>query len=118
MKRLHPRVIDAYRNRIVNIHPGLLPKHGGEGMYGMHVHEAVISAGEKVTGATVHLVDEEYDHGAIILQRKVPVSPEDTPETLAEKVLAVEHILYPEAIRLFATGKVEIVENEVLVHRP
>jgi phosphoribosylglycinamide formyltransferase-1 len=102
MKRIHPRVISTYRNRILNIHPALLPKFGGKGMYGHHVHEAVIRAGEKVSGATVHFVDEVYDHGPVVLQRSIPVEPEDTPETLAAKVLKIEHQLYPEAIRLIA----------------
>jgi len=111
MKRLHPRVIAAYRNRILNIHPALLPAYGGQGMYGMRVHQAVIAAGEKYSGATVHLVDEEYDHGPIVLQQRVDVSPDDTPESLAAKVLAVEHALFPEAIRLFAEGKVVVDET-------
>jgi formyltetrahydrofolate-dependent phosphoribosylglycinamide formyltransferase len=102
MKRVPAEVIGAYRDRIVNIHPALLPKFGGAGMYGRHVHEAVIAAGEHESGATVHLVDDGYDTGAIVLQRRVPVLHDDTPETLAERVLAVEHVLYPEAIRLFA----------------
>jgi phosphoribosylglycinamide formyltransferase-1 len=105
MKRLHPRVIEAYRNRILNIHPALLPKFGGKGMYGHHVHEAVIQAGETESGATVHLVDELYDHGTIVLQRTIPVAPEDTPESLAAKVLHIEHEIYPEALRLIAEGK-------------
>jgi formyltetrahydrofolate-dependent phosphoribosylglycinamide formyltransferase len=106
IKRLHPRIIQAYRNRIINIHPALLPKFGGVGMYGLHVHEAVIAAGEKQTGATVHIVDEEYDHGEIVLQKRVQVQPEDTPERLAAKVLAIEHEIFPQAIRMFAEGTV------------
>jgi formyltetrahydrofolate-dependent phosphoribosylglycinamide formyltransferase len=116
MKRMHPRIIAAYRGRIINIHPALLPKFGGPGMYGMHVHEAVIAAGETVSGATVHIVDEEYDHGPVVLQREVAVSPGDTPETLAARVLAVEHTLYPEALRLFAEGKVSIREHTSAQH--
>lgn len=107
MKQVPPEVIAAYRNRIVNIHPALLPKFGGRGMYGMHVHNAVIAAGESVSGATVHFVDEEYDHGAIVLQKSIPVADNDTPDTLAARVLAVEHEIYPEAIRLFAEGKAQ-----------
>ncbi len=102
MKRIHPRVVDAYRRRIINIHPALLPRHGGPGMYGHHVHEAVIAAGERLSGATVHFVDEEYDHGSIVLQKSVSVAPDDTPETLAAKVLEIEHEIYPEAIRRLA----------------
>ncbi len=103
MKRIHPRVINAYRHRIINIHPALLPRHGGPGMYGHFVHEAVIAAGDRLSGATVHFVDEEYDHGSIVLQKTVSVAPEDTPETLAAKVLEIEHEIYPEAIRRLAT---------------
>ena len=102
MKRVPREVVRAFRDRMVNIHPALLPKHGGKGMYGLHVHEAVIAARERLSGATVHYVDEEYDHGRIVLQRSVPVFAEDTPETLAARVLEVEHTLYPDAIRQLA----------------
>jgi len=105
MKLLPQPVITQYRNRIVNIHPALLPKFGGKGMYGHHVHEAVIAAGEKESGATVHVVDEVYDHGMIVLQKSVPVVPGDTPESLAARVLAVEHEIFPEAIRRLARGE-------------
>lgn len=105
MKRIPSRIIGGYRNRIVNIHPALLPKFGGAGMFGMHVHEAVIAAKEKVSGATVHVVDEEYDRGPILVQRQVSVAPDETPASLAEKVLPIEHELYPEALRLIAEGK-------------
>jgi phosphoribosylglycinamide formyltransferase-1 len=103
MKRVHPRVVHAYRRRIINIHPALLPRHGGPGMYGIHVHEAVIAAGDRLSGATVHFVDEEYDHGSIVLQKTVSVAANDTPETLAAKVLEIEHEIYPEAICRLAT---------------
>ena len=108
MKRLHPAVIDAFRNRIVNIHPALLPKFGGPGMYGHHVHEAVIASGERISGATVHLVDEEYDHGKILLQQTITLSGEETPASLAEKVLRIEHQLYPEALRQIAEGHISL----------
>lgn len=117
MKILSPKVIRAYKNRIINIHPALLPHFGGEGMYGIHVHEAVIKAGVKVTGVSVHLVDEIYDHGAIIMQRCVPVEDSDTPESLAERVLKVEHQLYSEAIQLFAEEKIEVKGNRVYVKK-
>jgi len=116
MKRLHPRVVATYKNRVINIHPALLPEFGGEGMYGMHVHRAVLAARRPVSGATVHIVDEEYDQGPIVLQRQVTVAPDETPESLAAKVLAVEHGLYPEAIRLFAEGRVTITERSIAVH--
>lgn len=89
--------------RVINIHPALLPKYGGKGFYGSHVHEAVLAAGEAETGATVHLVDHEYDHGKIISQRKCPVQPGDTVETLAARVMALERELLPEVIRTFAS---------------
>ncbi len=108
MKKVPTRIIQEYRNKIVNVHPALLPRFGGPGMYGIHVHEAVIASGVKISGATVHIVDEEYDHGPIVIQRPVEVEPDDTPETLAAKVLKIEHELYPEALRAFAEGRVEI----------
>lgn len=115
MKRIDPSLIRTYRNRIINIHPALLPAFGGSGMYGMHVHESVLAQKVPETGATVHIVDEEYDHGAIVLQRKVPVAPDDTPETLAAKVQQIEHELYPEAIRLFAEDQIKIDSQHVTI---
>jgi len=99
----------------MNIHPALLPKFGGEGMYGHHVHEAVVKAKEKESGASVHFVTEGVDAGPIILQGDVKVSPHDTPITLAEKVLKVEHQIYPEAVRLFCEGKIKVVDGRVRV---
>lgn len=97
--KLVPReVVERYRGRMLNIHPALLPKFGGKGMYGMNVHRAVLAAGEEESGATVHWVDEEYDSGAVVAQERVPVLDGDTPEALAARVLAVEHRLYPEAV--------------------
>jgi formyltetrahydrofolate-dependent phosphoribosylglycinamide formyltransferase len=94
--RLVPRaVVEAYRGRILNVHPALLPAFGGKGMYGRRVHEAVLAAGSTVSGATVHLVDERYDEGQVLAQWPVPVLSGDTPESLAERILAVEHRLYP-----------------------
>ncbi len=98
MRKVPDAVVAAFQDKIINIHPALLPKFGGEGMYGIHVHTAVIEAGETESGATVHLVNEEYDKGKILMQRHVAVLPDDTPETLAERVLACEHILYPDAL--------------------
>jgi phosphoribosylglycinamide formyltransferase-1 len=98
--KLEPNFVTAFRGRILNIHPALLPKFGGKGMYGHHVHEAVVAAGEVESGATIHAVDEEYDHGKTIIQRRVPVHPGDTADTVAERVLAVEHQIYPEAIKI------------------
>jgi len=115
MKILSPTVVRTYRNRILNIHPALLPSFGGKGMYGIHVHEAVINTGVKVTGVTVHLVDEIYDHGPIIVQKCIPVLPDDTPETLQQRVLPHEYELYSKAIQLFAEGKVEIKNNKAFI---
>ena len=103
----HP-LINRFRNRILNIHPALLPSFGGKGMYGLSVHEAVLDRGCKVSGATVHLVDEVYDHGPIIIQESVPVLPEDTAESLAARLLLVEHKIYPQALQLFAEDRVRI----------
>jgi len=94
LKKIPPVVVRHYRNRILNIHPALLPKFGGKGMYGINVHRAVIESGENETGVTIHFVNEEYDEGKIILQAKAPVYPEDTPEVLAARVLKVEHNTY------------------------
>ena len=87
--------------RILNIHPGLLPGFGGPGMYGMHVHRAVLAAGVPESGATVHLVDDEYDHGKVLAQRRVPVKPGDSPEDLQRRVYEAEMALYPEALAAF-----------------
>jgi phosphoribosylglycinamide formyltransferase-1 len=98
LKLVPSEVISAYRGRILNIHPALLPAFGGPGMYGKRVHEAVLAAGATESGCTVHLVDEEYDRGAILAQARVPVLPGDTPETLAARVLAAEHQLLPRVV--------------------
>jgi phosphoribosylglycinamide formyltransferase-1 len=93
MKKLGPAVLSAFPDRILNLHPALLPRHGGSGMFGLNVHRAVLASGDLVTGATVHFVDEEYDRGPIVAQEEVPVLLDDTPELLSERVLAVEHAL-------------------------
>ncbi|MEJ2152236.1 MAG: phosphoribosylglycinamide formyltransferase [Gemmatimonadota bacterium] len=101
-----PAVVQRYRGRMLNIHPALLPKFGGPGMYGERVHAAVLEAGESESGATVHLVDELYDHGPIVAQRKVRVHPDDSPERLAARVLEVEHELLPEVVIAAAEGRI------------
>jgi phosphoribosylglycinamide formyltransferase 1 len=108
MKRLGPRTLKAYGDRILNIHPALLPKYGGRGFYGAAVHQAVIKAGEKESGATVHLVDEQYDQGRILAQEKVPVQPDDTPQSLAARVLQAEHRLYPATLRRITSGAIPL----------
>jgi phosphoribosylglycinamide formyltransferase 1 len=98
-------VIREFDGRIINIHPALLPAFGGQGMYGMHVHRAVLAAGCRVTGVTVHRVSEAYDEGRIVAQWPVPVLPGDSPESLAERVLAVEHVLYPAVLHCLLRGQ-------------
>lgn len=95
LKKVPPEVVQAYRGRILNIHPALLPKFGGPGMYGLHVHEAVLRAGELYTGASIHLVEEEYDTGPVLAQIRIPIFPGETPEQLAARLLPYEHELYP-----------------------
>jgi phosphoribosylglycinamide formyltransferase-1 len=120
LKKLPASVVQAFHHRIVNIHPGLLPAFGGRGMYGRHVHEAVIAYGAKISGVTVHFVDEEYDHGPIILQETVPVLDTDSPESLAQRVLKVEHASYWRAIEAIAQGTIRVEGRRVLgeVARP
>ena len=101
-------VPDRYSGLVMNIHPALLPSFGGKGMYGMHVHQAVLERGCKVSGCTVHFVNNEYDAGPIIVQRTVQVREDDSPETLAAKVFEHECIAYPEAIRLFSEGRLRV----------
>ncbi|MFE3105277.1 phosphoribosylglycinamide formyltransferase [Nocardia tengchongensis] len=98
MRKLGPLVRKEFSGRILNIHPALLPRHGGHGMYGLAVHEAVLAAGDAVSGPSVHLVDEEYDTGAVLAQREVPVLPGDTVESLAARVLDAEHVLLPQVV--------------------
>ncbi len=109
------RFPDRYRHRVINIHPALLPAFGGKGYYGSRVHQAVIAAGARVSGCTVHFVDEEYDHGPMILQRVVPVHFEDTPDTLAARVFDEECIAYPEALRLAIDGRLEVIDGRVRI---
>lgn len=104
MLKVHDDIVNAYRNRILNIHPSLLPAYGGKGMWGHHVHEAVIAASEKISGATVHLVSEHIDGGDIIMQGQVEISPNDTPTTLEAKVHEVEYDIYPKAIKNYTSN--------------
>ena len=113
LKMLGKEIVRSYRGKILNIHPALLPSFGGKGMFGRHVHEAVLAYGCKVSGVTVHLVDESYDTGPPVLQRCVPVMDSDTPETLAARVLKVEHQVFSEAIQFFAEGRV-LVEGRMV----
>jgi phosphoribosylglycinamide formyltransferase-1 len=116
MKKLPAVLIQKYRGRVVNIHPALLPAFGGKGLYGQHVHRAVLDYGAKVSGVTIHFVDEEYDHGPIIMQRAVPVQENDTAETLAARVLEAEHDTYWRALDAIARGKVSLSGRKATLH--
>ncbi|MEZ4701621.1 MAG: phosphoribosylglycinamide formyltransferase [Rhodothermales bacterium] len=115
LKKIPAPFVASFRGRMLNIHPSLLPAFGGPGMYGQRIHRAVLDYGVRWTGVTVHLVDEAYDTGPVVLQEPVRVEPGDTPEQLAARVLAVEHRLFPEALALFAQGRVRIEGRHVLV---
>ncbi|MCK5807381.1 phosphoribosylglycinamide formyltransferase [bacterium] len=108
MKKIGSQVLLAFSNRILNIHPALLPHFGGEGMYGMRVHSAVLAAGAKQSGPTVHLVNAEYDEGDILAQKAIPVLPDDTPESLAVRVLAEEHKIYWETLEKISEGTINL----------
>lgn len=118
MRQLPSAVVAAYPERILNIHPSLLPLFGGHGMYGEHVHRAVLESGMKVSGCTVHLVDEQYDTGPIVVQIAVPVEEADTPASLAARVLAAEHQAYVRAVQHFATGHVRVDGHRVHISTP
>lgn len=118
LRKIPAPVVAAYRHRILNVHPSLLPAFGGAGFYGRRVHQAVLDAGCRVSGATVHMVDAEYDTGPIILQEAVPVEPGDTPEALAARVLGVEHQLFPRALSLLASHRLRIDGRRVEILDP
>lgn len=108
LKRLGEKTLLAYQGRVINIHPALLPKYGGAGMYGAHVHEAVIAAGDRETGVTIHLVDRVYDHGDILAQCRLPVLEGDTAVTLAKRVLATEHTFLVETLKRIIDGEIAL----------
>jgi phosphoribosylglycinamide formyltransferase-1 len=110
LRKLGPATLEAFRGRILNIHPALLPAFGGQGMYGRRVHEAVIAAGARVSGATVHLVDEIYDHGPVLARAETPVTADDTPGTLERRVMALEPALFVETLRRIAAGELTLPE--------
>jgi phosphoribosylglycinamide formyltransferase-1 len=108
MRKLGPATLGCFRNRILNIHPALLPKHGGKGKYGIHVHESVLASGDTETGVSVHLVDAEYDQGPVIAQCRVPVLNGDTPATLQARVLAREHEFLVETLNMIVAGSIRL----------
>jgi phosphoribosylglycinamide formyltransferase-1 len=113
LKKLPAVFVRAYRGRILNIHPGPIPEFGGPGMYGTRVHEAVIASGRRYSGPTVHFVDEEYDHGPTVAHVPVEVRPDDTPESLAARVLEAEHALYPRVVAAVAGGRIRLEGTRV-----
>jgi len=115
MRKLGPAMLARYAGRILNIHPGLLPRFGGQGMYGRRVHEAVRAAGETATGATIHLVDSGYDTGPIIAQRRAPVLPHDTAEDIEARVKALEPGLYVETLKRIAEGEIALPRAAAII---
>lgn len=116
LKILSRNFIETYRNRIINIHPSLIPSFCGKGYYGLKVHEAAVNYGVKISGATVHFVDEEADSGPIIIQETVKVDYKDTPEKLQKKVLKIEHKILPQAVKLFCEGRLDVVGRKVEIN--
>src|SRR5207237_1124805 len=108
LRQLGPQTLARYRGRVLNIHPGPLPDFGGHGMYGRRVHEAVIAAGAPQSGACIHVVDEEYDHGPVVARRAVPVRPDDTPEALEARVTALEPGFFVETLQRIAEGRLQL----------
>ena len=115
LSMISPNFVQAFPNRIINIHPSLIPSFCGKGYYGLNVHRAALEYGVKISGLTVHFVDEQYDSGAIILQRAVEVREDDTPESLQARILEEEHRALPEAVRLLTTGKIRKEGRKVTI---
>ena len=111
----HVLIPADFENRVINTHPSLIPSFCGKGFYGSHVHRAVLEYGAKISGCTLHFVDNQYDHGPIILQKSVAVSSDDTPETLAKRVFEQECLAYPEVLRLLSTKRVVVEDRTVRV---
>ena len=116
MKRIPINLINDYKNKIINIHPSLLPKYGGLGYYGMRIHQSVIENNEKETGVTIHFVTENYDEGPVIMQRKIIVRIDDTPETISKRVLQVEHDIYQLVVKAFCSNRITFNKNKVIIN--
>ena len=116
IKKIPKNIISIYKNKIMNIHPSLLPKYGGGGYFGMNVHRAVIKNREQITGVTIHFINEKYDKGPIIMQQHIKVNDSDTPETLSSRVLKIEHKIYPKAVRAFCLNKINIKNNQITIN--
>jgi formyltetrahydrofolate-dependent phosphoribosylglycinamide formyltransferase len=117
IKLIPTELVDKFENRIINIHPALLPSFGGKGMYGLNVHRAVFNSSAKISGATIHMVDKTYDTGRIIAQKCVDISDVKSPEEIAERVLEIEHKLLPEVIKSFALNKIKFSENRIVMEK-
>ena len=115
IKKLPNLIIANYKNKILNVHPSLLPKYGGKGFYGLFVHNAVINAKEEYSGATIHFVNEKYDEGPIIFQKKVKIQQNDTPKILADRILEVEHQIFPLVVKYFCEGKIEWINGKPVI---
>jgi formyltetrahydrofolate-dependent phosphoribosylglycinamide formyltransferase len=115
LKLIPSELIDSFENRIINIHPALLPSFGGKGMYGLNVHRAVYKSSAKVSGATVHFVDKTFDTGKIIAQKCIDISDVKSPEEISERVLKIEHQLLPQVIKAFALNKIKIIVNRIII---
>jgi len=115
MKKIPFSIIENFKNKIMNIHPSILPSFGGPGFYGIKVHEAVIESGNKLTGATVHFVDEEYDRGPIIFQKSIDVLSDDGPTDLSKKVLKIEHEIYSKVVKYYCENKIKIIKDKVVI---
>lgn len=111
MKKIGQRTLEAFKGRILNIHPALLPDFGGQGMYGKRVHEAVLASGTPITGVTIHVIDEQYDNGPVLARAEVAVLEHDTVDSLAERVLKKEHVLYPETIARIVSGEIQLPQS-------
>ncbi len=116
LKLIGRQIVEHYENRIINIHPALLPAFGGKGMYGHHVHQAVFDSGARVSGATVHLVNSEYDSGPIVVQKCIDISDVTSPEEIAARVLRIEHEIFPLAVKLLVEEKLHVKGKRVAIH--
>ena len=116
MKKIPINVINSYKNKIINIHPSLLPKYGGSGFYGMKVHQSVIENKEVETGATIHFVTDKYDKGPVIMQRKIIISSVDTPESLSKRVLKIEHDCYRLVVKAFCSNRINVNKYKVIIN--
>ena len=116
MKKIPNNLIKNYKNKIINVHPSLLPKYGGKGFYGMNVHQQVFKNKDKKTGATIHFVDSEYDKGPIILQKELEIADKENAESISKRVLNIEYELYLKALNLYFNNKIEIINNKVIIN--